>query len=163
MVSYRRALLSFKQLFGNATPTVDVVVTDQEVALMNAIAEQFPSSHHQLCRWHLEENVKKNFKSNSLFCSHFSRLMKCNSEDLTYQLCFGMRENYSTRENAYLDRAYGLRERFAEAWVSRCKNLGIRPTQRAESMNNTFKRLLETNSLFVNLFHALKRVTKAQM
>ena len=50
IVSYRRALLSFRQLFGPATPAIDVIVTDQESALMNAISEQFPNSHHQLCR-----------------------------------------------------------------------------------------------------------------
>ena len=128
IVSYRRALLSFRQLFGPAAPAIDVIVTDQESALMNAISEQFPNSHHQLCRWHLKENVKKNFKSNPLFCSHFSRLMMCNSEDLTYQMCYGMCESYSNKENAYLNRAYGLKEKFVEVWVSRYRNLEIRST-----------------------------------
>ena len=160
IVSYRRALLSFKQLFGPAAPAIDAIVTDQESALMNAISEQFPNSHHQLCRWHLKENVKKNFKSNPLFCSHFSRLMMCNSEDLTYQMCYGMCENYSNKENAYLNRAYGLKEKFVEVWVSRYRNLGIRSTQRAESMNHAFKCLLKTNSPLVDLFHALKDMTK---
>ncbi|KAH7861838.1 hypothetical protein Vadar_031552 [Vaccinium darrowii] len=34
-----------------------VVVTDKELALMNAIARVFPKAAHLLCRWHIENNV----------------------------------------------------------------------------------------------------------
>ncbi|KAH7855215.1 hypothetical protein Vadar_022474 [Vaccinium darrowii] len=35
----------------------EVVVTDRELALMNAIARVFPKATHLLCRWHIEKNV----------------------------------------------------------------------------------------------------------
>lgn len=157
--SYKRALHSFKGLFGQSVPTVDVTVTDQEAALMNAVAEHFPSSHHQLCRWHLTGNVK----SNPLFSSHFSQLMMCRNESVVYQLCFEMGENFSNRENAYLNRMYDLKEKFVEAWVCRYRNLGTRATQRAESVNSSFKTLLPTNCSLVDLFHTLLSMTTAHM
>ena len=58
-VSYGIALSYFKQLFGQVMPSVNTIITDQETALMNAIAIEFPAASHQLCRWHLQENVKK--------------------------------------------------------------------------------------------------------
>jgi len=34
-----------------------VIVTDRELALMNAIERSFPSATHLLCRWHINKNV----------------------------------------------------------------------------------------------------------
>lgn len=34
-----------------------VVVTDKEVAMMNAIFAVFPSATYLLCRWHINKNV----------------------------------------------------------------------------------------------------------
>ncbi|KAH7866059.1 hypothetical protein Vadar_014998 [Vaccinium darrowii] len=35
----------------------EVVVTDRELALLNAIARVFPKATHLLCRWHIKKNV----------------------------------------------------------------------------------------------------------
>ena len=35
----------------------DVIVTDKEKALMNAICHVFPRSHNLLCGWHIKKNV----------------------------------------------------------------------------------------------------------
>ncbi|XP_028098948.1 uncharacterized protein LOC114298553 [Camellia sinensis] len=40
---------------GFVVPTV--IVTDRELALMNAIQKIFPSARHLLCRWHISKNV----------------------------------------------------------------------------------------------------------
>lgn len=58
-VSYNIALSSFKQLFEPRESNVEVIITDQSLSLMSAIDVQFPNAIHQLCRWHLEMNVKK--------------------------------------------------------------------------------------------------------
>lgn len=39
-----------------------VIVTDRELALMNACANVFPTSNRLLCRWHISENIKNNCK-----------------------------------------------------------------------------------------------------
>ncbi|KAH7846079.1 hypothetical protein Vadar_009520 [Vaccinium darrowii] len=36
---------------------LEVVVTDMELALMNAIARVFSKDTHLLCRWHIDKNV----------------------------------------------------------------------------------------------------------
>ena len=37
-----------------------VIVTDRDLALMNACAKVFPNAMHVLCRWHILENIKLN-------------------------------------------------------------------------------------------------------
>ncbi|XP_024039451.1 uncharacterized protein LOC112098079 [Citrus clementina] len=39
-----------------------VIVTDRELALMNAIEKIFPSATNLLCRWHISKNVLANYK-----------------------------------------------------------------------------------------------------
>ena len=44
--------------------------------------------------------------------------------------------------------------------VSRLRNLGVRSTQRAESLNRAFKRTLRTGCPLMDLFHALLKMSK---
>lgn len=101
--SYTTVLMSFKQLFGSVEPFVNTIVTSQETALINAIADQFPGSSHQICRRHLEMNIKKNFTKDSSIYAQFSRLMDSSSEEVANQIYFRMRESCPTEERAYLD------------------------------------------------------------
>ena len=39
-----------------------VIVTDRELALMNAIEKKFPRANHFLCRWHISRNIMANCK-----------------------------------------------------------------------------------------------------
>ena len=45
------------------------------------------------------------------------------------------------------------KDKFVLAWISCYRNMGIRSTQRAESINHVFKKILnKTNALLVELF-----------
>jgi hypothetical protein len=160
-ISYNQALMSFKELFGSSEPLPFTIITDQETALINAIDTQFPRSSHQLCRWHLAKNLEKNFGVDAFILSQFADLMWSNSEEKAYQIYCNVREKCSDKEATHLDRLYGLREKYVEAWVSRYRNLEMRTTQRAESTNNAFKQLLGANAKLVDLFHAIKQMNKS--
>ena len=67
---------------------------------------------------------------------------------------------YVVEEAGYLERLYELRSLFVEAWVSRFRNLEVRSTQRAESLNRAFKRTLRTDCPLMDLFHALLKMGK---
>ena len=69
--------------------------------------------------------------------------------------------NSSPEETAYLQRLYGLRHKYVELWTSGYGNLAVRSTQRTESMNSSFKQHLESYGPSVDLFHALKKMTKS--
>jgi transposase-like protein len=46
----------------NNIPFPRVMITDRELALIEAIDELFPESDHLICRWHVNMNVAKNCK-----------------------------------------------------------------------------------------------------
>nr|KAJ0227310.1 hypothetical protein LSAT_V11C100002350 [Lactuca sativa] len=54
--SYIWALSVFKKTFENHEPTV--IMSDRELALMNAINMVFPNMTNLLCIWHIEKNVE---------------------------------------------------------------------------------------------------------
>ena len=162
ITSYNMALSAFKQLFAPRVIIVSAIITDQDNALMSAIASQFPASSHQLCRWHLQMNVQKNFKKNLPLCSKFTQYMYCENENLSEQMYASMQENASSEEAAYLARLYDLRHKYAEVWVAGYRNLAIRSTQRAESMNRALKCRLRPNAQLIDLFHALRDMSKTQ-
>ncbi|KAL4568210.1 hypothetical protein LXL04_023817 [Taraxacum kok-saghyz] len=53
--SYIWALSAFKKTLENREPSV--IMTDRELALMNAIKKVFPNMTNLLCIWHIEKNV----------------------------------------------------------------------------------------------------------
>jgi hypothetical protein len=58
---YSWALETFSSsLTSHKIPPPDVLLTNCELALMNAIAEVFPNSIHMLCTWHIDKNILAN-------------------------------------------------------------------------------------------------------
>lgn len=159
-VSYSVILSAFLELFGSTIPSIDAIVTDQDRALMLAVDVHFPNATHQLCRWHLNMNVKKNTNNNTLILSNFASFMHSETEYIAEQRFLSMVQDCSSEEAAYLEGLYGFRSKYVEAWVSNNRNMGVRTTQRAESMNSALKHLLETNAPLVETFHAIEQMAK---
>lgn len=160
IMSYQYALQSFVDLFKPLVPRVDTIITDQDNALMNAIKTVFPGAAHQLCWWHLQANIRKNFASNTTLCNQFSAFIKAPTEDKAEEIFAEMLEGRSSREMSYLLGLHRLRDKFVEAWVSRYKNMGMRSSQRAESINRVFKDILNmTGAPLVKLFDVFTDMT----
>ena len=47
-------------LTANKIPPPEVMITDRELALMNAISKIFPNTKNMLCTWHIEKNLVAN-------------------------------------------------------------------------------------------------------
>jgi transposase-like protein len=62
-------------VFADGPPAV--VITDADKALMAAIAEVFPTTINQLCRWHIEQNILKNCRKHFQSIEAFDEFMKC--------------------------------------------------------------------------------------
>ncbi|GJS75907.1 FAR1-related sequence 5-like protein [Tanacetum coccineum] len=61
MDNYKWALEKLK-LTLNESMHPRVIVTDRELALMKACEIVFPHTNHLLCRWHIGQNIMKNYK-----------------------------------------------------------------------------------------------------
>ena len=53
---YKWALEQVRKIYGD-TLKPKVIVTDRELALMNALTVIFPETHNLLCHWHIEKNI----------------------------------------------------------------------------------------------------------
>ena len=58
---YVWALTMFSKILGDEI-CPSVIVTDRELALMNAIRVVFPRPGNLLCVWHIEKNILVNYK-----------------------------------------------------------------------------------------------------
>ena len=102
---YQWALLRVKTMYGDTLPLV--VVTDRELALMNAIAQTLPSIINLLCTWHIEKDVlaktKKHFTTKEefdLFFVQWQRVMWAPTEDVFEQERDTLHETYGKSHHA---------------------------------------------------------------
>ncbi|XP_028092938.1 uncharacterized protein LOC114293099 [Camellia sinensis] len=110
---------------GFVVPTV--IVTDRELALMNAIQKIFPSARHLLCRWHImyssseiqyEERLKSLLKEFSSYPDAVKYVMD------TWLVPY--------------------KDKFVAAWTDTCMHCGNVTTNQAESAHAKLKRQLDS-------------------
>ncbi|XP_028061474.1 PKS-NRPS hybrid synthetase CHGG_01239-like [Camellia sinensis] len=119
----------------------EVIVTDRELALMNAIDRVFSTSRHLLCRWHISRNVlakcKKMFKSKEEWDKFISlwNFLVLSSTELEY--------------NEHLARLLTDFDTYPEAvqYVSQSWLIPYFTTNRAESAHAKLKRQLGSNQI----------------
>lgn len=131
------------------------IVTDRDLALMNASGCVFPNSKPILCKWHINKNItsrcKKNFETNAAWES-FQKLWE--------QVCSSEGENtYNVRLNAlksaigessdtmvYLNNVWlPHKDRFVSYFVDAFMHLDQVNTSRVESAHAYLKTFIETS------------------
>ena len=126
-VNYRWALERLKELMDGCTPT-RVIVTDKELALMNAIKVVFPNAANLLCRWHIFRNIlancKKCFETNDrwgAFISCWNMLVVSPTESDYTQMLSALEWNYAWYPHAvdYVKTSWlnKHKEQFVAAWT----------------------------------------------
>ncbi|KAH7848462.1 hypothetical protein Vadar_003019 [Vaccinium darrowii] len=128
----------------------EVVVTDRELALMNAIARVFPKATHLLCRWHIEKNVfaksRRKFDDKTwqqfkhAWCNllHMSTISDYEQGLATLKRDFAV-HNSSTIE--YVENTWlgPYRDRFVAAWTDNVMHLDNLTSNRTESAHKLLK------------------------
>ena len=140
--SYEWVLRQFSAIVSSPT----VIVTDRELAIMNAIKIVFPGAINILCIWHIEKNIlshcKPSFPNEDIwndFLQNWSDVVFADSEEMfseNFQLLrvtFG--ELYPSCVD-YLERNWIPRRfNFARAWIGKHPHLGIISSSRAEGIH----------------------------
>lgn len=127
-----------------------VVLTDQCTALRNALSRVFPLWKQQLCRWHLGQNLTKNFKArlseddfdsvNAAYKSLVNASTKETYDDLfrTFRLQYLANERTSACW-LYIERQMLLGRAFLAHELSHTLNFGETATSRIESFHRAIK------------------------
>ncbi|XP_077223979.1 protein FAR1-RELATED SEQUENCE 5-like [Tasmannia lanceolata] len=132
-----------------------VIVSDRELALMNAIQVVFPRTTHLLCVWHIEKNVLSKCKSQfeekeewDMFLSTWTYLIKSPDES-TFDTAWKLLEiQYKEKvfilnylRNTWLP----FKEKFVYAWTVKYMHFGNHVTSRAEGAHAMLKKYLQVS------------------
>ncbi|KAL8511981.1 hypothetical protein ACS0TY_018443 [Phlomoides rotata] len=130
-----------------------LIVTDRELALMNAVYVTFPTSSHFLCRWHINKNIKYNCKSDlktkekwEVFNSYWKLLMFAEDETTfneRYTMLVDHFQGYPDPVK-YLIQQWiePYKEKFVACWTNQILHYGNTSTNRAESHHAALKKQL---------------------
>lgn len=152
-----------------------VIVTDRELALMNACQQVFPDATRLLYRWHITENIKKHcwqtIKSQHDWDS-FRAMWSILVDSPTWII---YTENYRTLQSMlrkyphvliYLDQNWldKYKEMFVSAWIDQHLNFGERTTNRVESQHAKLKKYLcSANSSLDKFVSSIDRFVRSQL
>ncbi|XP_060969793.1 protein FAR1-RELATED SEQUENCE 6-like [Cannabis sativa] len=134
----------------------NVIVTDRELALINAIEKVFPAAKHLLCRYHISNNVltkcRKKFESKEKwdnFLSDWNILTLSSSESEYNKRLKALEENYGRYSQAidYVKDVWlnKYKEKFVSAWTNLVMHFGTTTTNRVESAHAKLKRYLRSS------------------
>ncbi|KAL5173741.1 Protein FAR1-RELATED SEQUENCE 6 [Glycine soja] len=146
------ALERFRGLFLRHDRLPLVIVTDRDLALMNAVKIVFPESTNLLCRFHIDKNVKAKCKSligEKMRGTIWGTLVDCPSE-------YEFHESHQKFQVAcspwpmfvdYVNDTWIIphKEKFITAWTNKVMHLGNTTTNRVESAHWTLKRVLQNS------------------
>ncbi|KAL5149610.1 Protein FAR1-RELATED SEQUENCE 5 [Glycine soja] len=150
------ALERFRGLFLRHDRLPLVIVTDRDLALMNAVKTVFPESTNLLCRFHIDKNVKAKCKSLigeknawDYVMDNWGTLVDCPSE-------YEFHESYQKFQVAcspwpmfvdYVNDTWIIphKEKFITAWTNKVMHLGNTTTNKVESAHWALKRVLQNS------------------
>ncbi|KAJ0754861.1 putative transcription factor FAR family [Helianthus annuus] len=132
-----------------------VIVTDRELALMNACEKVFPNATRLLCRWHVSQSIFRNCKS--FFATDhewkiFNTMWNALVESQTWT---SFLQNYKQLQSMlihhqdvldYLNSTWlnKYKEMFVSVWTNECLHFGNQTTNRAESQHAKLKKFLNS-------------------
>ncbi|KAL4561763.1 hypothetical protein LXL04_033937 [Taraxacum kok-saghyz] len=152
--SYIWALNTFKKILDNREPTV--IMSDRELALMNAINVVFPSTINLLCIWHIEKNVLANCKKHFEHAEEFDIFMS-SWNNVAYSTTTTIFEhNWGEFELVYQAKKVVTeyikntwlpwKEKFVSAWTENYLHFGNRVSSRAEGAHAKLKLYLQVST-----------------
>ncbi|XP_070667353.1 PKS-NRPS hybrid synthetase cheA-like [Malus domestica] len=175
--NYTWALTRLKTLM-NDDCIPGVIVTDRDLALMNAIRNVFPSTRHLLCRWHINQAVATNCKKLftleevwNMFFNDWQTLVSSSTEEEYLHNWHAFESKFSSFHEGidYLKTTWlnEHKEKFVAAWTDTCMHFGTKTSNRAESAHSKLKRMISSSQLSFDILwnniHALLELQHTEL
>ncbi|XP_027192409.2 uncharacterized protein [Cicer arietinum] len=133
---------------------VEVIVTDRDLALMNAVENVFPKAVNLLCLFHICKNVKAKCKMTVFSKKKQVQIMEAwealiySYDEAQYYMKLAIFEGICSSCSIFYHYVHEQwliphKERFVEAWTNRVMHFGNTTTQRVESAHWSLKRILQ--------------------
>ena len=150
------------------TEACEVLISDLDLALEAAIASAWSEINHQLCFWHMMQNLSRKIRPTLRsvypeFQKIVTRLSYSETEDEFDRIWTEVQTILQSHPALleYIDNTYrSRRERWCVAWTDRYFNCGARTTQSSESMNNRVRiNLPRSNVDLCRLYNHIDQVS----
>ncbi|XP_020254040.1 protein FAR1-RELATED SEQUENCE 5-like [Asparagus officinalis] len=154
--SYIWLLKAFKMVMCQKEPLS--VITDGDSAMRGAIITEFPDVKHQLCSWHIGKNLYDNIRNRSIravFQDLISR--KYTAEVFENKWKELLANKIGNKEKKWLLRMYEKKYLWAATYLHGHTFLGLRSTQRSESINSILHKYLNYGMTLVDMIHHYDR------
>ncbi|XP_071735211.1 PKS-NRPS hybrid synthetase cheA-like [Rutidosis leptorrhynchoides] len=153
--NYTWALNVFKDIIGHENHPL-VIMTDRELALMNAISNVFPSTTNLLCVWHIEKNVVANCKKYFVHAEDFDLFM-LSWKNVVYSTTEAIfLNNWAEFEFTYTNKKDAIeyirniwlswKEKFVSPWTEIFLHFHNRASSRAEGAHSKLKMYLQNST-----------------
>ncbi|CAG8586685.1 11896_t:CDS:2, partial [Racocetra persica] len=138
-----------------------------DLAVLSAIRTELPHVKHQLCTWHIEQNIVKNLTSKLsnkflAFSKDFKLVITETVEDQFTIRWDRLLKEYS-EVNSYMEQWKSISHMWAYCYTNKNINYGIRTTQCSEASNAHLKRLLGHTVPLPELINMLKKLSHNQL
>lgn len=159
---YNWAMETAQFLFGGLH--VEVIMTDNDLALMNAIRVNFPESHNLLCNWHIWKNIMAKHRGSFASKEEWDVWENSWKKVIQQATSEGFNEAWSALISisppelvCYVERQWiPHKERFATPWTNNYRHLGHSTSSRAEGAHAKVKAYLEVST--AHLFTVFERL-----
>ncbi|KAL4356062.1 hypothetical protein AHAS_Ahas09G0049100 [Arachis hypogaea] len=149
--TYVLVLNMFIEIMGNKQPIA--VVTDENLAMREAIKEVLPNAAHRLCVWHLYRNACEAIK-NSKFLDGLKHLMYGNFFPEEFERKWhNLISEYGLFENEWLQKTYGIKEMWASSYLNDKFFGEIRTTSQCEGIHSLIKNYISKKCYLLELIH----------
>ncbi len=127
-----------------------------------ALTQVFPAAQHQLCIWHIAKNIRLHVKRAEVATTAVECFGKLSAvtDEVEFEIQWKqLIDRLDDGERGYMQHIYFQRQKWSAVWTSRMRNLGIKSTQRAESLNSVVKSTIDRSVTMAELLEVFKSWT----
>ncbi|XP_052623761.1 protein FAR1-RELATED SEQUENCE 5-like [Lactuca sativa] len=153
--SYESVLKAFLRAHERKAPKI--VLTDQDVAIKQAVESVLPNSRHRLCMWHimkkLQAKVTDDLFKNKDFKKRFNKLVwnmhiKPDEFEKKWDLIIN---EFDLKDKRWFNDMFELRDKWIPVYFSDTRMSGLmKTTLRSESMNSFFNTYSQSGNLLLH-------------
>ncbi|XP_074342197.1 protein FAR1-RELATED SEQUENCE 5-like [Apium graveolens] len=139
--TYRWVLKTWLEAIDNKPPIT--IITDQDIALSNAISEVMPNTNHTYCTWHISskfpEKLSTLYTQYSEFKTDFNACIYKSLSPTEFEGRWeDLKEKYDLENHNWLNDMYAIRRQWVFAFTKQHFAASMTTTSRSESMNSFF-------------------------
>ncbi|KAJ4702644.1 Protein FAR-RED IMPAIRED RESPONSE 1 isoform X1 [Melia azedarach] len=161
--TYTWIMRAWLRAMGGHAPSV--ILTDQDNALKEAIAEVFPGSRHCFCLWHIFSKIPEKLsfvmRQHENFMTKFNKcIFKSFTSEQFEKRWSKIVDRFNLRNDIWFQSLYEDRERWIPTFMRGVFLAGMSTIQRSESINPFFDKYVQRKTTLKEFFEQYKAILK---